>query len=72
VVGARPLTEASELAMRKQRPIFRYEAVRRYSQAQKKAVFPRVVRPVTLLSMWIALAVLLGAAGCAGWYAGLR
>ena len=70
--GARPLTEASEPAMREQPSIFRYEAVRRYSQAQKKAIFPRVVRPVTLLSMWIALAILLGAAGYVGWYAGLR
>jgi hypothetical protein len=67
--------------MREQLSIFRYEAtcletpghdVRRYSQVQKKAIFLRVVRPVTLLSMWIALTILLGAAGCVGWYAGLH
>ena len=58
--------------MREQWSIFRYEAVRRYSQARNKAVLPRVVRPRILLAMWIALAILLGAAGCAGWYAGLR
>jgi len=56
--------------MREQWSIFRYEAVRRYSQARNKAVFPRVVRPRTVLAMWIALALLLGAAGCVGWYAG--
>jgi hypothetical protein len=56
--------------MREPWSIFRYEAVRRYSQAQNKAVFPRVVRPRTLLAMWIALALLLGAAGCVGWCAG--
>jgi hypothetical protein len=70
--GARPLTQASEPAMRKQSSIFRYAAVRRYSLAQKKAVFPRVVRPVTLLSLWIALAILLCAAGFMGWYVRLR
>ena len=52
--------------------MFRYEAIRRYSQASEKAIFPRVVQPVTLLSMWIVLALLLGAAGCVAWYAGLR
>jgi hypothetical protein len=56
--------------MREQRSIFRYEAVRRYSQAQNKAVFPRVVRPGTLLAMWIALALVLVAAGCVALYAG--
>jgi hypothetical protein len=56
--------------MRQQWSIFRHEAVRRYSQAQNKAVFPRVVRPRTLLFMWLALALLLGAAGYVGWYAG--
>ena len=58
--------------MRKQGSIFRYEAVRHYSQAREKAIFPRVVRPATLLSMWVALATFLGAAGCVAWYAGLR
>jgi hypothetical protein len=56
--------------MREQWSIFRYEAVRRYSQAQSKAVFPRVVRPRTVLYMWIVLSVLLGAAGYVGWHAG--
>src|SRR5262252_3589029 len=60
----------SEVAMREQRSIFRYEAARRYSQAQNKAVFPRVGQPGTLLAMWIALALVLVAAGCVALYAG--
>jgi len=52
--------------------VFRYEAVRRYAQAQSKAVFPRVIRPRAFLYMWIALALLLAAAGFTGWRASER
>ncbi|MBX6341063.1 MAG: HlyD family efflux transporter periplasmic adaptor subunit [Thermomicrobiaceae bacterium] len=47
----------------KKRPIFRVDAIRRYSEGREKAVLPRIIRPRTFLCLWLLLALVTAVAG---------
>jgi hypothetical protein len=51
------------------RSIFRRDAIRRYAQAQDKAVLPRFVCPRTFLCLWILLGLLFLAGSYVTWVA---
>jgi len=52
-----------------QRSIFRRDAIRRYAQAQGKAVLPRFVCPRTFLCLWMLLGLLFLAGSYVTWVA---
>jgi hypothetical protein len=49
-------------------PLFRPEALRRYSEQRQQAVLPQFIAPRTLRSLWVLLGVILGA-GVVGLFA---
>ena len=48
------------------RPIFRVDAVRRYTQSKEKLVLPRLISPAFFFSLWVLLGLLL-AGGVGVW-----